>query len=349
MALRTAELNLIVEWLTRQQPTKGGLRAWLAAKTSLESIARIREADSVWQDAQSIVLELDRTASRSLLDLLKEGSELDADIAEVARRYEAALAPPAVAPWQERLLWRRTVVLDRGPLRDALKTLLQTDQPKVLLVQGPRKSGKSKTADLVRHVAAAHKHPCAAVAQASEIDAAETVQEILAQLSDRTVVGPMPSPDTHWYRAQSSRVIAAAQAEMIRVAADRCWIVVDDLGAPSGTVATLCDYLVRAVARSTLGIRIVILGYPHDVLPDALDDVPVEWDRLLLGSVRETDVRDFLTWLYGDIVKRPLTEEALSSDVVTLLGGAAPESEGFLDRVRKGLEERTRTALKEIP
>lgn len=56
MALQAAELAVIVEWLTKQHPTKAALRAALAGAMPGAKITTIREAESVFEDGRSIVM-----------------------------------------------------------------------------------------------------------------------------------------------------------------------------------------------------------------------------------------------------------------------------------------------------
>ncbi len=89
-------------------------------------------------------------------------------------------------------------------------------------------AGRSgRPAEAVELIAVSKTHPVEVIRELAraphQLFGESRVQEILAQLSDRTVVGPMPSPDTHWYRAQSSRVIAAADPSSIRA---RKWVAV---------------------------------------------------------------------------------------------------------------------------
>jgi hypothetical protein len=345
MHLQDTEIEIIVRTLVNASSTKSPLRTFLMSVAPGAGIDAIAECANVRDDAQAIVRHLDSAHPQALLAILRQYA-IVGDIDFIARRYEKALQAPAPEPWRERLLLGRNVLLDRGPLRDLLRSLLDRDRPSVLLVTGPEKSGKSRTADLVQHVATSRKHPYACVRQADTWGAADAVQQILSQLeAEKWEVDPVPSPDSHWYRRQCTRITTAAKASMRRQSAPRCWIVIDQVGASSGSVVELCDHLMQIVAPTVLGLRLILIGYPREATPDALPDGAVEWDRLAHGGVGEIDVRNYLTWLYAEVAGTQLTDEGLTSAVSALLDGMVPESEGFLMRVGRRLEEHTRMAF----
>jgi hypothetical protein len=346
MRLKDTEIDIIVEVLTSQHPSIETLRAYFGSFNLQEVVANVPQGASPAGDLRNILDRLDRDRPRELLRILEESAETNQDLAAIVQRYEGTLQVKAVDPWRERLLWRRNVVLDRGPLRETLKTLLKTERPNVLLVTGPRSSGKTRTADLVQYVAGENGHPYAYVGQASTWGVAMTVENLLVQLkASDPLVEDVPSPDSHWFRRQCTRIIKAANDAMRERSAPRCWVVVDEVGPVPGTVYEFCNHLMQLVAPSALGLRLVVIGYPEPTAPAAIADGAVEWDRLVYGLVREADVRDYLLWLHGDLQGKPLTDEALSSELRSLLEGVDPTSEGFLRHIGRKLEERTRAAL----
>lgn len=347
LRLDNPEIDTIVGVLTKDHPSIQNLRAYFGAFDSLRMlIAKVPQGASPEADLRNILNYLDRDAPQSLLRILKQSAEMNQDLATVVERYVDALRKKATDPWREQLLWKRNVVLDRGPLRTALKTLLKTERPNVLLVTGPKSSGKTRTADLIHYVASQHGHPYAYVGQSSAWGAAMTVENLLVQLNaSESLVEDVSSPDSHWFRRQCNRIIKAANEAMRERSAPRCWVVLDEVGPVPGTIYEFCNHLMQFVAGTAMGLRLVVIGYPEPTAPAAISDSAIEWDRLVYGMVREADIRDYLLWLHGDVQGKPLTDEALSSELRSLLEGTDPTGEGFLRHIGRKLEERTRAAL----
>ncbi|MBK8259408.1 MAG: ATP-binding protein [Polyangiaceae bacterium] len=344
MLLTDSERQSLALALVEGNPTSATLRTFLV--TFAPEVPAIPEGANPFADALTIVGELDDKNPTALLKVLRQLGEGDADMATIADRVAASLAAPPKTAWLERLIGNRRVVLDRGPLRQSLKTLLEAADPKLLLVTGPRGSGKTRTTTLVRHVATTHKHPFAVVEGADTMAAYEVVEQLLVQLKEPDwKTDPVDSPNSHWYRKQCARVVSAVNTQMDKVRAQRAWLVIDDIGPETGTVAEFCDYFARAIAPTDSGIRFVLLSYPRAVLPDSLDEAAVNWDKLTLGTVRESEVSDLVAWLYSDLFQKPLTAEGLAAEVAAITGGLAPEHEGFLDKTRREIEERLRTMV----
>ncbi|WP_437907038.1 hypothetical protein WME95_03765 [Sorangium sp. So ce327] len=350
MRLKDPEVDTIVNALLSVNPSIATMRAALAGLSSTELIAAVSEGASPASDLRGILDHLDQRDPRTLLKILKAYEANSQDLLFVARVYERALPDPTRDPWIERLLWKRSVVLDRGPLRTALKMLHEAERPNVLLITGETKSGKSKSADLVQHIATTHGHPYVCVLGTGELGAAVTAEQILLQLgAEAWEVEPVPSPDSHWYRKQCSRIFAAGKAALRQQNVRRFWVVLDEIGPETGTVVELCDHLMQLLAPTTMGMRLVLIGYPRIDSPQAIPAGAIEWDRLVYGTIRAADVRDYLLWLHGELAGKPLTEEALTSELQSLLGGLDPSGAEFLKALGPSLEARTRAALAGVP
>jgi hypothetical protein len=346
MRLKPEEIDIIVDVLVAEHPSIEALRAYCASFELRTLIAHVPQGASPAGDLRNILDCLDRDKPQSLLRILRDSAATNQDLAFIAERYEVALRLKVKEPWRERLLWERKVVLDRGPLRETLKTFLQTEWPTVLLVTGPKGSGKSRTTQLVQYVAAEHGHPFAHAAQANTWGVAGTIESLLVQLkASDPFVEEVPSPDSHWFRKQCTRILKAVNEAMSKQGASRCWLVLDEVGPVSGTLYEFCNQLIQSAAHTSTGLRLVFIGYPETTAPAAISDGAIEWDRLSYGMVREADVRDYLLWLHGDKKNMPLTEEALSSELRSLLEGTNPTDEGFLRHLGQELEKRTRATL----
>jgi hypothetical protein len=343
MRLKDTEVDSVIESLVSAHVTAQALRAWLAA---FKDVSNAPTGANVSADARILIDYLDKNSPDSLLTVLLNVGANNADIAAIAERYRGAIskAPNGQpkTPWTDRFLFERTVFLDRRPLRLALAALVSPGRTSTIVVRGPTRSGKTFTAELIRHVADQLHDKFAHVASASTAGVSSTVERILAQLGEADYkVERIVSPDSHWYNQQCTRILAAAD----KATAERCWVVIDRMGNDGAATVDFCDYLVEAAATSITKLRVVLLGYPRSAAPDTVPGHAVEWEDLSYGHVVESDVLDFVEWLYREIVQKPLTNSALASEVQGIIAGRVPTQPDFLESAGKEIAVRARNAL----
>lgn len=165
------------------------------------------------------------------------------------------------------------IVLDRETLRDALDKLRLAAGPrKVLVVRGPKRSGKTWSKHLVE-IAAAES---GAVSIYMDVDTANTVDKAVDMMfsamgrrKDKPQRTDQDTTDEAWYQSICRQLLDSANNS---TAGSKWWIIMDDLGPETGVdpkVKSFFDQFALLMASDVFRRKfcLVLIDYPDKTTP----------------------------------------------------------------------------------
>ena len=225
--------------------------------------------------------------------------------------------------------------IDRRLLRDHIRHMsLSATGPRILVVTGPRQSGKSYTIELLDHFTreqrrAAQRLPPerrpvpVAVAMASvqrDSGATTTPFALARQLTDSMLAPAMDPPGDSSTPNRSNEYLCQWVLEQAAATGKQWWLVLDGLDDPDLTdeAGGFISKLAQHVAQGLLApsARLVLLGFP----PALVSGVSADWlASEQVGPIGEIDLEPFFAeLLIGVGVKAPPPEAVKTAVFVVL-------------------------------
>jgi hypothetical protein len=249
-----------------------------------------------------------------------------------------------VQPWQGHLFGgRRRPFIDRVELRRYLPAMLEPDGPRVLVVNGPRYSGRSYSWHLIAHVSeACGEYDAYRIDikewEGTQLTPVDLMREIASQLG-----WPTPEVDFTAQEDTQARTLLSWFKPKMRDERRRRWLVFDSLDADRATDAALrlIDNIASAAERHEAGdLRVVLLAYGRS-LPGDVDPFILREPLRLIGV---PEIRAFFESVAIE-TGRPAEAAALDELVATLLGTPPPPLPLLLGDVAPRAAELARRAF----
>jgi len=229
-------------------------------------------------------------------------------------------------PFESSLLRQDRLFIGRQILRDHLRSLCASDGARVLVVDGPPGSGKSHTAQVIRHLSETIGFRMALVNIEMEAFHALTPSDVAQTLARQMGVtgGHMPAP---MYEMTSRHVLQLSDWLMVQINRSNAvwWFVFDGFDHADVPTDTR-DFISRLVADADIkmtNLRIVLLGWSDDLVPLSLRSHVL---RETIAPLSREDVRRFFEQLSEDGTL-PLDPAGIEQ-VVEAVEQAAPETRG---------------------
>lgn len=222
---------------------------------------------------------------------------------------KGVVADPLETAW----LPNGAALVNRAGLRRGVRDLMRADGHRILVVSGPRGSGKSYSAAFIRSVQEATGEFRLALAQhrpGSEpyYGGAEIARDLGAPLGVQPGPRPEAVSDHAYHRSLVAGLVAAARAS-----GERWWWILDGFSS-EGRQATL-DFiavLIKSVVDEPR-TRLVLLGYDQ-FLPEQAQALAVHEE---ISPISEADIRDFLV-ASSQSVRGTADEESIERSVRTI-------------------------------
>jgi len=261
--------------------------------------------------------------------------------ARLSREAASHTAPPA--RYQDETGERHLVVLDRAALTQALGQLAdRASQTKILVVNGPRGSGKSFTFQIIVRFAEQVQTIRLAYVDLAH-DPVPGPVDLARELALRMGLSPDPVPPEHAQAARYVRELAIWLVGRAQASDRDWWWTLDGLSSPALPAET--RDLVRALAaevRYASSVRLVLLDFNEPLSADVWPFV----FREELPPIGEREVRDFIHDLavrQGIAITPPMLDGLVSEalgylPVVTdRLGEVSARLSKLADSMRAGL------------
>jgi hypothetical protein len=226
-----------------------------------EDISENQSIKLVWRQL------LDAMAAATLLRALDRLARADIGLVQVHRALDAlaAMEPPAV----RRRLSSNVIFLDRVNLRDCLTRLAAPGDRGVLLVRGPKHSGKSWTRHLITEYATLFGEKVIVIVPGLVATSKELLNSLFVNLLEQKKVPSQLTSDPAWYRLAYTYM---ARDAAVRNKHRRYWIVVDDLQEMDREIREFFDQATLQMVDPSFSkwFRVVLIDYPAQI--------PTKWD-----------------------------------------------------------------------
>ncbi|MDA0161321.1 hypothetical protein OM076_13670 [Solirubrobacter ginsenosidimutans] len=221
--------------------------------------------------------------------------------------------------------------VDRYALRHSVRRLL--DDARVLIVNGPPRSGKTYTVRFLSHVGqASGAFGVAHVELPSDMTPVYGPVDLAADLVARMGRDTWSLPQVDEEPARAARTLSRWTLSEVPRAGGNWWLALDGFGAPDFRDDTLSfiRQLARDVATLPGGTRLVLIDFPGE-----LAGVPahaIEFEELPSpSSIGTFEVDDFFKRLFERLPGEFLPD-AISAATVHVMNGL-PEDDGRLERM----------------
>jgi hypothetical protein len=256
-----------------------------------------------------------------LIDTMKQQKPMRADI----QGFTLALPPPrtpaaTVNPYVDRVIRRNKMMVDRGPLRTAVRDMEQDPVLRFLVVTGEEKTGKTWSRHFVTHIWERR-----GTFDLGWLDLADmyyrssslqplTPEPVAMKLFShlRLDQALVPGKDDEKYERWSQRVCN----ELIRLLPGALprqqWLMFDGFNAVplhDGTIAFI-EQFATLVESARTDLRVILIGWKGTLPPDA-EDLAV---RDVCRAMTEDDVKDFFEPVHRQRLPG-VTDEALARAV----------------------------------
>jgi len=274
-----------------------------------------------------------------------------ADLAQLRAELNEAVIAERMDHFAACRLLGHNYMVDRGPLRAKLQHLAASEEGiHILKVQGPSKSGKSHTFQLIRYLAervGGFKMIFVDLAELSSAVGRDLLPEDLGEeiVLQMNLSGVMPARqnelDSRWVR----RFVAWLTGEL-QGRDDFYWIVLDSFTntlVPAG-VYELIQRLAEQVEANLSQVRLILLGYDRD-LPDRVLGGLEEDDLTAVGHIGQDELLRFYTQMYQERkLRRGVDFEVVdvAGSVSTVMQKVAFERDDYLLQLGKVIIEEGR-------
>jgi hypothetical protein len=236
--------------------------------------------------------------------------------------------PGAADPYETRLLGAGRLFIDRQALRRALRSLSAPDGARVLVIDGPRGSGKTYSFQMIRHLVenlGGHWVLYVDLGRILRPEPEELTATILSRMGGD--LGAIPPPGLESPTRRVLRLGDTVQREARRVGGTY-WLVFDGCDGTELPPATrdLVLELARRTAEDFAELRVVLLGFAAP-LPVEVHDTAL---REMIPPLGPEDVVDFL--------HQVCTQRGISLSEAEL----RPVVERIFQEVPSGVPDRTR-------
>jgi hypothetical protein len=278
------------------------------------------------KDLEEITAKVIQSAQNQgwLPALIKEAWQARQSDPVLTRFHEAWKVPAAEAPVDHRkvlLLPGKTVLIDRGPLRDALMTLEDANGSRVLIVDGDPESGKTYSVHYISYLASARRTFRYAYVDLErvprnahdQIDALTLGDAIALALLARTYAPPTDFNLITWVDQYCMWMEQQLPEHPVS------WLVIDNfvkVGLDESTFDLVAELAMRTY-RNLRSVRLVLLSYRDRELLQSRVVGTVEYERIS-GICREDLVRFFGQLHLDESVRRgeTLDKQALATRVI---------------------------------
>lgn len=224
--------------------------------------------------------------------------------------------------------------LNRSKLRQSLRRLNEATGPSVMVINGPPKSGKSYTVELLRH--AVHENmkpagtdlflPVARIPFQTGMGASLTPQALAEMIVSSIASSPKPMPilpaDQDIVTADRlNEHLCDWVIENVEETGAQWWIALDGLNDPDLTPTTR-NFISKIVellsdtGKHSKKLRLLIIDYPPEQLAGvSLDKTEMEQ----LAPIGEVDVESFLKQQLEELGGEPPTANALKTLVLVAM------------------------------
>ncbi|MBY5515662.1 hypothetical protein [Rhizobium leguminosarum] len=246
-----------------------------------------------------------RTSPSSLSSFLRHMADVSIDSRAILLEYSSRLArQPATNanPYLDMVVHQHTPFLDRTDLRNALRRTVSGPYDQILLINGPRRSGKSFTARLIDHISRhipGIEHCIVKTPNGSEAPSAlDVAKDMMACLGARSEnLPPQLTNGKRWPRELAN--VVAVELKAHTQAQSGTWLTVLDLSSDgriepdvTGFVHQLATSLMTGIDRDRH--RLVLMDFPEDDLEGLDMHVQSVWfDELSSEEMREELERMF--------------------------------------------------------
>lgn len=242
-----------------------------------------------------------------LVSVLDSFKAVDPKLAELRGRIASTAPPSTPDPLLARVLDTRSPFLDRAPLRRTLRDFARTNsRAQVLVVNGPPKSGRSYTKELLFHFCRAPAITLCCVARSSWTEPQDLAADLVASMGgdSRDLPAPTDTNKERWLSQLANWVLFKAAEARTRMQSNY-WFLLDGFG--DNPSEPLRFFITQLAERITNGYY-------------ASNDF-----RLILIEFRRSD----LTVSIGKIVTddtAPLPDQDLAAEVQAIVStnGALP-------------------------
>lgn len=240
--------------------------------------------------------------------------------------------------------------LDRLKVREALKALHEATGPSVLIINGPRKSGKSYCLELVQHgveenMKAAGQNSFVPVARVSlqpgmgaSLAPEKLAQQIVSAITDNPKPLPILGSDQQIVTADRlNEHLCDWIVENAAATGAVWWIGLDGLNDPDLLPATrnFIAKLVEVISENgkhSNKLRLIIIDYPREHLIRFADQIKVEE----LGPIGEIDVDAFFRKQLEELGGTPPTDKQVRLGVVLTMM-QLPQGDAMLQALNEKL------------
>jgi hypothetical protein len=298
--LEPAEVTRLTDGIAEAYPSYEPLRAMISGRLQQDSnqIARADPEDPAWATAVVPRLILwfdDRDRVEQLIQAATEASPHPAlsaigrEILTAVRRRKNRTVEIQPLDEFEACYLDGKVFINRRPLRDALRLLANTAVTRVIAVNGPSRSGKTYSYELMSHLSA--KLNKFEIATVDLVD--ETHAKFRPNFLARSTVRQM---------GRNASVVSIPKEE--------------DSSTPTRWIRDLCDWLVGEVKDHGKPVLVVLDGFRHPDLPQETREMVKELvNRAATGPV---SLRVALLD-YSDELLPPLAAERTRKEIITAL------------------------------
>jgi hypothetical protein len=262
-----------IAWSPKMRETWQSILETAAAQQKLDALFAQILQDNFAQDARAVVLEVQAMA----VEATAAGSD----------------------PCRELLLPGDEPFLDRENLRSVLGRMRGTTSRPILLVRGTARSGKSRTLEIVKLVAAQKGDGILYFDEGSAIGLDSIAKRILSRINGKPTDGPARvTTDAAWY-AQ----VATDALNLAKQAGKRWWLIMDDLAPDAQGQPRVDPEILELFHQFALQMgdpefreqfRLVLIDYPNTPQhpPSKLRKTLIEQDATAPFS--DSHVSDFL-------------------------------------------------------
>ncbi|WP_010216768.1 hypothetical protein [Sphingomonas sp. PAMC 26621] len=262
----------------------------------LRSAIRICEEDGFSRNPSSLSQFVAQLAP------LSEKAHILAPIAAALRA-----PPPGMPDPYDALVIRQFVpFIDRKPLRLAMRRLVADHDIPLLLVNGPRWSGKSFTSHFIDHLATRHDQLEHCIVKAADDTDPPGVLEIARDMMAKLGGKPsaLPPPDATNQKRWPRELANEVTAELLERtdAAPRTWIIVLDVGGRQPLSLPVATFIHQLATNLTTGAgrrhhRLILIDIPIDALPD----LELYSQEIAIQGLSTAEVHDDLDRLFRNL------------------------------------------------
>ena len=211
--------------------------------------------------------------------------------------------------------------LNRAALRAGVRAMMEPDGPAILVVNGPRGSGKSSTATYLRHVAEVTGRFQVALRNATRRTSPREIVTVLKGQISRDWVLHDEVEDVH----RENSMLADSLVAEVDESGDEWWLVIDGFAdePASPDVVDLVTRLAAGAEDGRVRMRLVLLGWNAPLPAKRVYREDLDW-------LTRPDVREFLAQSVG----ARISEAEIDAAVATIFARIKPDDlNGLATRV----------------